>query len=136
MHKIPSNLCSKLEIEHHDPNHNIATSVFYLFISTKTYGDIEKCTPQEDRCYPNLENLRTIAGTTKKVVLYSQNSLELYKTECSDALFDLKDAPSWISLEDSAILVIDAPNHVTVVGNQTITIQVWDAIITVEAPCD
>ena len=44
-------------------------------------------------------------------------------------------APLWLSLTDSSLLVIDAPNDINIPGNYTFWVSIWEVTLQVEAPC-
>jgi len=69
--------------------------------------------------------LKITAGQIKTVILYEQESVENYFQACKDALFDLTDAPAWLSLTNSSSLVIDAPNDVRIPGFYKFWLGIW-----------
>jgi len=133
----PPDLCTRLEIKHEAPDHSTFINVFYLHMVSKSSVTFEACSPQQGNCYPNLESLslQSTAGKSKIVTLFKQDSLGKYLSTCKDALFDLNDGPSWLSIADSAFLVIDAPNEVTVPGTYSFYIGIWEMTLEVNAPC-
>jgi len=50
-------------------------------------------------------------------------------------LFDLTDSPFWLSLTDSASLVIDAPNEINIPGKYNFFVGIWEVALEVYAPC-
>ena len=50
-------------------------------------------------------------------------------------MFDLIDAPFWLSLTNSSFLVIGAPNDVNVPGKYQFFIGIWEVTLLVDAPC-
>ena len=50
-------------------------------------------------------------------------------------MFDLTDAPDWLSLTNSSFLVIDAPNNVNIPGKYNFWVGIWQVTLQVEAPC-
>jgi hypothetical protein len=75
------------------------------------------------------------AGQRKTVPLFHQDSVESYFRTCAGALFDLTDAPFWLSLTNSSFLVIEAPNDVHVPGIYKFSIGIWAVTLEIEAPC-
>ena len=136
----PPDICSKIEIKHAAPDHSTVTNVFYLKMLDQASANIEKCspTPFSAQCYPKLEELqlKAIAGQKKSVVLYKQDSIGKFLTECRDALFSLKDGPSWLTLQEFSSLEINAPNEVSAVGTYHFYLAIWRITLTVDPPCD
>ena len=50
-------------------------------------------------------------------------------------MFDLTDAPFWLSLSNSSSLVIDAPNNVNIPGEYRFWLGIWKVVLQIEAPC-
>jgi hypothetical protein len=50
-------------------------------------------------------------------------------------LFDLSDAPFWLSLTNSSFLVIEAPNDIYVVGKYKFWVGIWEVTLEIDAPC-
>jgi len=79
--------------------------------------------------------LKSTAGESKTVILYEQESVENYFRACKGALFDLTDAPAWLSLTNSSSLVIEAPNDVRIPGHYKFWLSIWEVSLQVEPPC-
>ena len=77
-----------------------------------------------------------MAGQSKNVVLFQQDSVESYFRACEGALFDLTEAPAWLSLTNSSFLVIDAPNDIHIPGTYNFWIGIWEVTLEVDAPCN
>ena len=75
------------------------------------------------------------AGLRKTVTLFHQDSVESFFQACEGALFDLTDAPFWLSLTNSSFLVINAPNEITVPGNYRFFVGIWEVTLEIFAPC-
>jgi len=75
------------------------------------------------------------AGQRKTVALFHHASVESYFRACEGALFDLTDAPFWLSLANSSSLVIAPPNELNVPGKYQFWIGPWAVTLVVEAPC-
>ena len=105
---------------------------------SKFEATFEKCSPRHGVCYPNINNLalKSIAGETKTVDLFQQDSVENYFRTCEGALFDLTDSPFWLSLTNSSSLVIAAPNDVNIPGEYRFWIGIWEVVLKIEAPCN
>ena len=133
----PPDQCTKLEVEHNAPDDSLVTNVFYLHTVNKFEATLEKCSPHNGNCQPNIENLalKGTAGKSKTVALFHQDSVESYFQACEGALFDLTGAPFWLSLTNSSFLVIDAPNDVDIPGNYIFSIGIWAVTLEVDAPC-
>ena len=114
----PPDQCTRLEVQHYAPDNLPVTNVFYLKTVNKFEATVKKCSPSQNSCQPNIEDLalKSIAGLSKTVILFQQDSVEKYFRACEGALFDLTDAPLWLSLTNSSALVIEAPNDVNIPG--------------------
>ena len=125
---IPPDLCTRLEVKHQTPDASTFTNVLYLHMLTKHSAMVEDCAPQKGSCYPNIEGLAlaSIAGQRKTYVLFQQASIGKYFSACEDALFELTDGPAWLSLADSAYLVIDTPNDVHAIGKFSFFLNFWE----------
>ena len=118
IHSTPADMCTRLEVKHSAPDNSTIINVFYLHMVNKFEAKVEKCSPSHGNCQPNIKDLalKSTAGLRKTVILFQQDSVESYFRACKGALFDLTDAPSWLSLTNSSSLVIDAPNDINIPG--------------------
>jgi hypothetical protein len=134
----PPDQCTRLEVQHDAPDNSPITNVFYLHMVSKFEATLEKCSPHQGNCQPNIEDLAltSTAGVHKSVTLFHQASVESYFRACEGALFDLSGAPFWLSLTNSSFLVIDAPNDVNVPGKYNFWIGIWAVTLEVDAPCN
>jgi hypothetical protein len=80
--------------------------------------------------------LKSTAGQSKTVVLFEQETVESYFRACEGSLFDLTEAPFWLSLTNSSFLMIDPPNEVNVPGKYRFWIGIWEVTLEVVAPCN
>ena len=55
---------------------------------------------------------------------------------CEGALFDLMGAPFWVTLTDSSLLVIDAPNDINIPGEYKFYLSIWEVRLEIAAPCN
>ena len=105
---------------------------------SKFEATLEKCSPHQGNCQPNIKDLAltSTAGFNKTVTLFKQDSVESFFRACEGALFDLTGAPFWLSLTNSSLLVIDAPNDIYVPGKYKFWIGIWKVTLEIDAPCD
>jgi len=98
---------------------------------------VENCLPHNGNCQPNIKDLALTgtAGQNKTVTLFHQGSVDSYFRACEGALFDITDAPFWLSLTNSSFLVIDAPNDVKIPGTYNFWIGTWAVTLEIDAPC-
>ena len=130
--------CTRLEVQHSAPDDSTIINVLYLHMMHKFEATIESCSPTHGDCQPNIEDLalKSTAGQSKTVTLFEQESVENYIRACEGALFDLTDAPFWLSLTNSYSLVIDAPNNVNIPGEYKFWISIWAVTLEIAAPCN
>ena len=123
---------------HVAPDESIITNVFYLHMDSKFEATVEKCSPHQGNCQPNIEDLamKSIAGLSKTIILFQQDSVESYFRACEGALFDLTEAPFWVSLANSSSLVIDAPNDINIPGDYHFWLDIWEVTLKISAPCN
>ena len=109
----------------------------YIHTIDRTQARIEKCSPHSGRCTPSIPGNRvsSTAGQLKTALLSGHEHLGQYLAECADTPFQLTSAPSWVSVQDSSQLVVDAPNLVSLVGQYSFYIDIWRVTLYVEAPC-
>jgi hypothetical protein len=133
----PPDQCTRLEVQHNAPDNSPVTNVFFLHTINKLEATLEKCSPHSGNCQPNIKDmdLKGEAGKRKTVPLFHQDSVESYFRTCEGALFDLTDAPFWLSLTNSSFLIIDAPNDVHVAGKYKFSIGIWAVSLEIKAPC-
>ena len=130
----PLDQCTRLEVQHDAPDGAPITNVFYLHTLSSTEATLDTCSPHHGNCQPNIDDLALTgtAGLRKTVALYQQDSVESYFRACEGALFDLRDAPFWLSLANSSSLVIAPPNALNVPGNYRFWIGPWAVTLEVE----
>ena len=133
----PPDQCTRLEVQHKAPDNTLITNIFHLHTVNKIEAVLDECSPHDGNCQPNIQELalKGTAGILKTVKLFHQDSVESYFQACEGALFDLTDAPGWLSLSNSSFLVIDAPNDVNVPGKYHFFLSIWEVTLLVEAPC-
>ena len=133
----PPDQCTRLEVQHRAPDNSLVTNVFHLHTINNDEAAFEKCSPHHGNCQPNIKDLALTgtAGFSKTVTLFHQASVESYFRACEGALFDLTDAPFWLTLTNSSFLVIDAPNEVNFPGKYKFSIGIWAVTLKVFAPC-
>jgi hypothetical protein len=97
----------------------------------------DECVPTHGECTLNIKDfaLKGTAGQSKAVNLFQQDSVESFFRACRGSLFDLTDAPFWVSLTNSSSLVIDAPNDVNIPGKYQFYISIWQVTLEIDAPC-
>ena len=138
MLRTPPDKCTQIEITHRAPDQSDVQNTLYIHATDRKQARIEKCSPHEGSCSPSIPDnmVSSIAGQQKTLPLFSQEYQSQYLIECKDTLFKLtSDAPSWVSVQDSSQLVIDAPNLVSAVGLYSFYINIWKVTLRVEAPC-
>ena len=114
----PPDQCTQLEMKHRAPDNSLIINVFHLHTNSKFEATVENCSPSNGNCQPNIEDLalKTTAGLRKTVPLFQQDSVDSYFLACEGAFFDLTGAPFWLSISNSSLLVIDAPNDINIPG--------------------
>ena len=133
----PPDQCIRLEVEHMAPDGSTTTNDFYFHMVNKFEATIEKCSVTHGNCQPNIGDLelKSMAGQSKTVALFEQDSVENYFRACKGALFDLTDAPDWLRLTNSSFLVIEAPNDVHTPGLYHFYLGIWKIALEISAPC-
>jgi len=133
----PPDQCTRLEVQHNAPDNSLVTNVFHLHTVNKNEAKFEKCSPHHGNCQPNIKDLALTgrAGLSKTVTLFHQANVESYFRACEGALFDLTEAPFWLSLTNSSFLVIDAPNDINVPGKYKFFLGIWAVTLEIDAPC-
>jgi len=133
----PPDQCTRLEVQHNAPDNSSVINVFYLHIASKFEAKLEACSPHHGNCQPNIKDLALTgtAGQRKTVALFHHASVESYFRACEGALFDLTDAPFWLSLANSSSLVIDPPNEIYVPGKYKFFTGIWEVTLEIGAPC-
>ena len=73
----PPDQCTQLEVHHSAPDNSPITNVFNLHTVNKFNFTVEKCSPSQGSCQPNIEGLtlKSTAGLSKTVTLYQQDSV-------------------------------------------------------------
>jgi hypothetical protein len=134
----PPDQCTRLEVQHDAPDGTPINNVFHLHIISSSEATLETCSPHHGNCQPNINDLALTgtAGLCKTVALFQQDSVESYFRACEGALFDLTDAPFWLSLTNSSSLVIAPPNELNVPGKYQFWIGPWAVTLDVGAPCN
>jgi hypothetical protein len=134
----PLDQCTRLEVQHDAPDGTPITNFFHLHTLSSSEATLETCSPHHGNCQPNIKDLALTgtAGLRKTVALYQQDSVESYFRACEGALFDLTDAPFWLSLTNSSSLVIAPPNELNVPGKYEFWIGPWAVTLDVGAPCN
>ena len=134
----PLDQCTRLEVQHEAPDGAPITNVFYLHTLSSTEATLDTCSPHHGNCQPNIDGLALTgtAGLRKTVALYQQDSVESYFRACEGALFDLTDAPFWLSLTNSSSLVVAPPNELEVPGKYHFWIGPWAVTLKIGAPCN
>lgn len=124
-------------MQHNAPDDSSITNVFHLHMVDKFEATLEHCLPSQGKCQPNIKDLalKSNAGQSETIIPYEQESFKKYFRACKDALFDLTDAPPWLSLTSSFSLVIEAPNDVQIPGHYKFWLGIWEVSLEVEAPC-
>ena len=133
----PPDQCTRLEVQHNAPDNSAITNVFYLHMVSKFEATLETCSPHHGNCQPKIKGLALTgtAGLRKTVTLFHEASVEIYFRACEGALFDLTDAPFWLSLTNSSFLVIDPPNEIKIPGRYQFWISIWKVTLDIDAPC-
>ena len=133
----PPDQCTRLEVQHNAPDNSTVTNIFYLHTINKNEAALEKCSPHDGNCQPNIKDLtlKGTAGLRKTVTLFNQDSVESYFVACEGALFELTGAPFWLSLANSSSLVIDPPNEIYFPGKYRFWIGIWAVTLEIDAPC-
>ena len=133
----PPDQCTRLEVQHDAPDSTLIVNMFHLHTLSNFEATLEQCSPHSGNCQPNIKDLALTgtAGLSKTVALFHQDSVESYFIACEGALFDLTDAPFWLSLTNSSYLVIDPPNELNIPGNYNFWIGIWAVTLKVDAPC-
>ena len=138
MLRTPPDNCTKIEITHRAPDGSEIENTLYIHAIDRTQARIEKCSPHSGRCTPSIPGNRvsSTAGQRTTALLFGHAHLGQYLAECADTPFQLTSAaPSWVSVQDSSQLVIDAPNLVSMVGQYSFHVNIWRVTLHVEAPC-
>jgi len=125
-------------VQHIAPDNSPVTNVIYLHSISKFEAKLETCSPHSGNCQPNIKDLALTgtAGLRKTVTLYHQESVESYFRACEGALFDLTDAPFWLSLTNSSSLVVEPPNEITIPGMYRFWLGIWEVTVEIDAPCN
>ena len=73
----PPDQCTQLEVHHSAPDNSPITTVFHLHMVNKFEAAVEKCSPSQGSCQPNIQDLalKSTAGQSKTVTLFQQDSL-------------------------------------------------------------
>ena len=73
----PPDQCTRLELHHSAPDNSPITTVFHLHMVNKFEAKVEKCSPSQGSCQPNIKDLtlKSTAGQSKTVTLFQQDSL-------------------------------------------------------------
>ena len=137
MLRTPPDKCTQIKIAHRAPDGSEVENTLYIHATDRTQARIEKCSPHSGRCTPHIpdNSVSSIAGQRTNALLFGHENLGQYLAECADTPFQLTSAPSWVSVQDSAQLVVDAPNLVSLVGQYSFYIDIWRVTLHVEAPC-
>ena len=73
----PPDQCTRVEVQHSAPDNSTITNIFHLHMVSKFEATIEKCTPSQGSCQPNIKflALKSTAGLSKTVTLFQQDSI-------------------------------------------------------------
>ena len=68
MLKTPLDKCTQIEIKHRAPDKSVVQNILYIHAIDKYETRIEKCSPHEGRCSPNIpENVLFITAGQQKI---------------------------------------------------------------------
>ena len=84
MLRTPPDKCTIIEITHKAPDGSEVENTLYIHATDSEQARIEKCSPHEGRCSPNIPDyiLSSIAGQQNTEILFTQENARQFLTKC------------------------------------------------------